>query len=283
MVIKKRSIGMLLLCGLSLIGCETTNPKENVNVKAPKTFFRANKNVSPPVTQALQLIKEEKYTEASKLINYVLQSQPKSVVFHLLNGLVYEKLAERGDAGGLELAAIGYQNAINIDSANTFAMSQLGKINYREKKYAEAQENFANALLIKPNDTDLLQELAASSYYSYDIETALAAIDKAVKLKPEDPLINRSAAMIHAALGDLTTAKKHLDVFKTKAGNDPSSDQLTARYNDWASLYKSGRLSLAASTTSTPSSGGAGPQPAPPPATHPVPSTSSSPRPRAGA
>jgi len=260
MVSKKRSALFIMTCGLSLIGCETTNPQETVKVKSPMAFLKANKQVSPPVAQAFQLMKEEKYQEASKYINVVLQSQPKSVIFHILNGLAYEKLAERGDAGGLELAAVGYQNAINLDPANVFAITQLGKIKYREQKFGEAQESFANALLINPNDADLLQELAASSYYAHDIKTALVAIDKAVKIKPEDPLVNRSAAMIHASLGDFETAKKHMEFYKVKSGNDPSADQLASRYNDWVNLYKSGRISLAAVTTSTP---------APPPAPSP--------------
>ncbi len=216
------------------------------------SFLKANKEISPPVAQAFQLLKEEKFKEASKFINFALQSQPKSVILHLLNSLTYEKLAERGDAGGLELAAVGYQNVINLDGSNAFAITQLGKIKYRENKFAEAQENFANALLVKPDDVNLLQELAAASYYAHDVKTALVAIDKAVKLKPNDPLINRSAAMIHAALGNFTTAQKHIDLFQKQAGKDPAIEQLASRYNDWVTLYKSGRLSLAAAKEPTP-------------------------------
>jgi cytochrome c-type biogenesis protein CcmH/NrfG len=85
------------------------------------------------------------------------------------------------------LACIGYQNAINLDPANVFALTQLAKIHYREKRYDEAQEGFANALLVTPNDADLLHEFAAASYYAYDIKTAVSAIDKAEKLKSDDP------------------------------------------------------------------------------------------------
>ena len=181
-----------------------------------------------------------------------LQSQPKNVFLHLLNALTYEKLAARGDATGLELAAVGYQNAINLDSSNIFAITQLAKLKIHEKQFGEAQELFANALLIKPNDADLLHELAAASYYAYDIKTALSAIDKAEKLNPRDPLIHRSAAMIYAAVGDFTTSKKHLDIFQTKLGKDPAVAQVITRFNDWSSLYKSGRINLAAATSSIP-------------------------------
>ncbi|MBY0501778.1 MAG: hypothetical protein K2P93_07240 [Alphaproteobacteria bacterium] len=254
MISKKRSIGILLTSVITLAGCETTNPKASLKVDTPFSSLKPKRNLSPPLVHVIQLLKEEKYTEASQFINQALQSQPKNPFFHILNGLTYEKLAERGDAAGLELAAIGYQNAINIDSSNVFAIMQLAKLKYREKQYDEAQEHFANALLIKPNDPDLLHELAAASYYAYDIKTALSAIDRAGKLKPNDPLIHRSASMIHAALGDFNTAQKHFNIFQEKMGDDPAVTQVAGRLNDWQHLYKSGRIKLA-SATSNPSGG----------------------------
>jgi Flp pilus assembly protein TadD len=243
---------------ITLAGCETTNPKATLKVDTPFSSLKPKRDLSPPLVHAIQLLKEEKYSEASQFINQALQSQPKNPFFHILNGLTYEKLAERGDATGLELAAIGYQNAINIDSSNVFAITQLAKLKYREKHYDEAQEHFANALLIKPNDPDLLHELAAASYYAYDIKTALSAIDRAGKLKPDDPLIHRSATLIHAALGDFNTAQKHFNIFQEKMGNDPAVTQVASRLNDWQHLYKSGRIKLASATSnpSEPNPGG---------------------------
>ena len=250
MLFNKRSIGTLL-AGLTLSSCETTNPQTNLAPNQPFSSLNAKKEPSPAVAAIIKLLKEDKFTEASHLINQALQAQPKSVALHLLNGLTYEKLAERGDASGNELAAVGYQNAINLDPTNVFGIIQLGKLKYREQIYDQAQEHFANALLLKPNDPNLWQELAAASYYAYDIKTALSAIDKAEKLKPDDPLIHRSATMIYAALGDFNTAKKHLDIFINKAGNDPAVAHLTDRFNDWQTLYTSGRIRLAATATTS--------------------------------
>ena len=224
-----------------------TGPESSFHdMRPPLASLKSQKEVSPPIAYAFQLLKEAKYSEASKFLNQALQAQPKSVIFHILNALTYEKLAEKGDAGGNELASIGYQNAINLDPSNVFAITQLGKLKYREQIYDQAQEHFANALLLKPNDPDLLHELAASSYYAYDIKTALSAIDKANKIKPDDALIHRSAAMIHAAVGDFNTSQKHFDIFKAKVGDDPAVEQLVVRFNDWKSLYNSGRLTFAA-------------------------------------
>ncbi len=266
MVFIKRSVNVILLCGVALTGCETTNPQPKFVLNSPLASLKAKRNISEDVLRAFQLLKEEKYKEASTFINQALQSKPKSVIFHALNGLTYEKLAEAGDSGGNELAAVAYENAINLDPSNVFAITQLGKLKYREQMYDQAQEYFANALLIKPNDPKLWHELAAASYYAYDLKTALFAVERAEKLKSDDPLIHRSATMIYAALGDFKNAKKHLVIFQGKVGKDAAAEHIAARFNDWQSLYNNGRITLAtapipvaapASSPSAASSGGA--------------------------
>lgn len=255
MVLKRRLIGTLLTCGVTLVGCETPTQKAHFAIKPPLSSLNAKREAHPEVAHAFQLLQEEKYKEASQFINTTLQSQPKSVVLHILNGLTYEILAKQGDISGNELAAVGYQSAINLDPGNVFAIVQLAKLKYNEKLYDQAQEHFANALLLKPNDSTLWHELAAASYYAYDIKTALSAIKKAEKLSPSDPLIHRSAAMIYAALGDFPAARKHFDVFQEKAGEDPAVEYVARRFDDWESLYKSGRIRLAAAQTPSTSGG----------------------------
>jgi len=244
MSLKKYSFGTLLTSAVTLVGCESPPQKPMLNMAPPMASLKATKIVHPMVLQSYQLIKEEKYAEAAKLINTALQSESKSVVLHLMNALVYEKLAENGDPAGYELAAVGYQNAINLDRTNAFAITQLGKLHNRQKQFDKAQECFANALLLKSTDGDLWHELAAASYNNFDAKTAVSAIEKARKLKPDDPLVHRSATLIHAALGNFETAKKHLAVFQNKVGKDPAVDYVNARYNDWKALYESGRIKL---------------------------------------
>jgi general secretion pathway protein D len=256
--LKRRSIGALLTLGVTLAGCETTNPPANVDLATPFSALKAKRAPDPAVLHVFQLLKEERYKEASNFLNEALQSQPKKIAFHILNALTYEKLAEKGEASGTELATIGYQTALNLDPSNVFAITQLGKLTYRDKQYDQAQEHFANALLLKPNDPNLLHEFAASSYYAYDLKAAFAAIQKAEKLNPEDPLIHRSAAMICAAMGDFEAAKKHLAFFQSKVGDSPEVNQVTARLNDWMSVYKNGKVTLAQSDASDSSSSDSG-------------------------
>ncbi|EKE09817.1 MAG: hypothetical protein ACD_16C00103G0003 [uncultured bacterium] len=253
MAFNKNTFWLLLAGAVILTGCETTTPKSNLSFKTPMSSLKAQKKVSPAVAHAMTLLEQEKYREASLVINQTLQNEPKNVALHLLNAMTYEKLAELGDATGNELAGVGYTNAVNLDPSNYFAVTQLGKLKYREQLFPEAQEHFANALLIRPHDADLWHEFAAASYYAYDIRSALKGIEKAAQLKPDDPLIHRSATMIYAALGDFKSAKGHLAAFKTKAGNDPAVYQVEGRFQDWQRLYQSGRIKLAAATSTSPS------------------------------
>ena len=240
------SLALLSTSCLLLVACETTNPQEKLDIPMPLSYTKANKAIQPQVAQAFTLLKQEKYSEASSYINQVLQTRPKSLFFHLLNAFTYEKLAENDDPTATDLAVIGYQNALTIDPFNCFAIAQLGKIKFRNQKFHEAQEHFANALLLKPDDPNLIHELAAASYYAYDIKTALAAIRQAAEIKPEDPLVQRYAAMIYAAVGDFKSAGKHFEIFQAKAGQDPDVDIVTERFNHWKRLHKGGRFTLAA-------------------------------------
>lgn len=258
MAFNKKIFSALLACGVALTGCETTTPPNTLKFKTPMSSLKSNKKVSPAVAHAMGLLEEEKFHEASQFINQALQAEPKSVALHLLNAMTYEKLSEIGDATGSELASVGYTSAVNLDPSNYFAVTQLGKLKYREQAFSEAQEHFANALLIKPNDADLWHEFAAASYYAYDIRSALKGVEKAAQLKPDDPLIHRSATMIYAALGDFNTAKAHFEAFKTKAGEDPSVTQVSGRFEDWKNLYNSGRIQLAAATSDKGASSSAG-------------------------
>ena len=88
----RKTFGMLLASGVLLAGCETTTPKSNLSFKTPMSSLKAQKRVSPAVSHSMALLEQEKYHEASAVINQTLQNEPKSVALHLLNALTYEKL-----------------------------------------------------------------------------------------------------------------------------------------------------------------------------------------------
>lgn len=122
---------------LSLVSCAMQNTQKNyvdevsASYKSPLASLNPNKKLHPAVAQAIGLMRDKKYAEASQFINQALQNDPQSVSLHLLNALVYEKLAELGDSSRMDLAGVGYQNALNVDPNNVFAMTQLAKIKFK--------------------------------------------------------------------------------------------------------------------------------------------------------
>lgn len=237
---------------LALGSCATYNEEsefqKSLSKNAPLQSVAGNRKLDPIVVATLELMQNGDYRQASTLVNARLQEDPSNVSLHILNALAYEKLAETGDTGRLDLAVVGYESALNIDPNNLFALRRLGQLKYKKRDYSKAQELFANALLVRPDDSSLLQELAAASYYAYDLNTAEASIKKAVKDNPDDLLAQRSATMIYSALGQFDEANKYFNQYKKLAKDDPDVRLVSNRVNDWKGLYKSGRVHLAQAT-----------------------------------
>ncbi len=251
MAIRKLLTCTSALC-LALGACTTYNEntefQKALTESAPLQSVAGNRKLDPIVVATLELMKDGDYKQASVLVNARLQEDPSNVALHILNGLAYEKLAESGDSGRLDLAVVGYESALNVDPNNLFALRRLGQLQYKKRDYVKSQELFANALLVKPDDSSLLQELAAASYYAYDLKTAEVSIKKAAKDNPDDLLAQRSATMIYSALGQFDEANKYFNQYKSLAKSDPDVHLISSRMNDWKGLYKSGRVHLAQAT-----------------------------------
>ncbi len=161
----------------------------------------------PFLRTAIRALEEGRLKDASAGLNRALKFDPQNARLHFLNGLVYHLRAEAGDASLFELAEVGYRLALQFDPGDAAAARQLGYLKYRQQRFREAQDAFAYALLLEPEDVTSLQGLAAASYYARDLDTASAAIAKALERAGGTPRILRTAAMIAAAAGRFDEAE----------------------------------------------------------------------------
>lgn len=248
---KAVSLSLLLLLGLTSCTPETESPPSAS--PTPTSYLGQLKKQLPYnlyVDAALEKIREGDLFEASRLINTSLQNFPKQPYLHIINGVLYERMAMEGYNGKLELAAIAYESALSLDPTNWYAVYFLGQLKLKSKDYREAQEYLAHALLLKPNDPIALHDLAVASYYAYDLELARASIERALKLKPKDPLFIRSAAIIFAATGEPQRAQLYLEAFKrTLNPADPDITYVMARIQDWNRAHQNPNLAMAPSPT----------------------------------
>lgn len=244
----------LLLAG----GCVTERAADNrpllsdevlKSLSAPKS---GNRLAWPYIRAGVEHLGKRELIEASAGFNRALKFDPQDPNLHFLNALTYHLRAESGDTSQFEYADVGYRVTLQYDPGNYWAAYQLGRIAFRNQEYTKAQDAFAYALLLEPDNLSFRLALAVASYYAHDMSTALSAVTEATTQAPDDPRVYRVAAMVNAAVGRQDRAKAYLYRYESQAS--PSKFQvahLAARLGDWARVHRRGGIVLAQSMQDT--------------------------------
>ena len=132
-----------------------------------------------------------------------LRAEPQNGYLHLLNGLSYE--LEEHTPQSLDLASVGYDAATRFAPGFYWAHYHGGALALERQQYADAANQFAEAILSDPALPQAFLGLAVSAYYGGDLEVAVRAVDRAMSLEPNDPLVLRTAAFIAASTGNRET------------------------------------------------------------------------------
>ncbi|MBK17772.1 MAG: hypothetical protein CMM52_02895 [Rhodospirillaceae bacterium] len=156
--------------------------KKQQALPAPETEVQA---ISKKGVEALR---KNELKKASKLFNRALKIDIQNSYLQLLNGMAYHMQAVRSDTTLFSLAQQGYNLAIKFDPSNWIARYQLGLLHRDQRKFGLAKEAFADALFYKDDDPDILFNLAVSSYYSRDPETAAGALKRLRELEPNSAI-----------------------------------------------------------------------------------------------
>jgi Tfp pilus assembly protein PilF len=204
--------------------------------------------------KGLNHLLEDDLAQASLEFNRALASKPKDPLPHFLNALTYHLISKQGDVKKAELAEIGYTLAIKRDPSHAYSYYYRGILMLEKKKYQEAQNDFASAVLNKPNQPKFFHGLAVSSYYARDITTAAGAIDKALSLDPENPEFLHTAAIIMAAGGEFKKAATYQKKLKGFEKHQRKANFVANRIGDWQSFHK--HLKLASEESTGLASGG---------------------------
>lgn len=192
--------------------------------------------------EGIDRLLEGEYHEASKAFNTALLDNPSSSWLHYLNGLAYHLMARSGDVTRNDLAVAGFEQALKFDPTNALASLQLGRVRADQKRYLEAQEEFANVLLLQPDHSEALYELAAVSYKMGDLKTARMAIDRVELQGGATSEVLKAKAMILAATGKGEEALAALAAYRQKADSPLKTKRLETRLKDWKSLYENGLI-----------------------------------------
>jgi len=89
-------------------------------------------------------------------------------------------------------AVIEYKKSVAIDRYNAAIVNRLGVAYHNLRKLRDAEQQYREALRLRPNQLDAMNNLAVVDYLREDYSGSLARYKKALKLKPDSATILRN-------------------------------------------------------------------------------------------
>ncbi|MEQ8194109.1 MAG: hypothetical protein RIB59_06445, partial [Rhodospirillales bacterium] len=196
--------------------------------------------------QGIKALEENKFEEASLAFNQALKLDITNSYLQFLNAYTYHRMGDLDDASKYTLAMEGYKLAIQFDPTNWVARYYLGMLQLDNRNYTGAQKTFADAVLYKSDNPDLLYDLAYASYYAQDPVSAAGALKRLRELNKNDAKSLRASAMVMAALNRPEQSRNYLRQYASLTKNPAGVDFLSKRLEDWQRFHEQvGKVQLA--------------------------------------
>ena len=202
---------------------------------------KKNLKENQEIANGLMAIVNGDLHQASKIFNALLVNDIENSYLHAVNSFIYHLMGLKGDSAKFDLARIGYNKALGINSTNIFALLQLGRLEAHKRNYAQSRDLLAKVLLLDPENTGALYELAVISYHMRDPITAKDSIKRLLSFDSKNPQYLHAASMIFAASGDLQESKMYFAQYKQTSTNKNFS-HITKRINNWHNFHQKGLL-----------------------------------------
>jgi Flp pilus assembly protein TadD len=149
------------------------------------------------------------YLAIASLISPTVQADAAQ---HALRGDVFvaRKLFEDG--------VIEYRKSIAVDRYNFAVVNKLGVAYHNLRKYREAEQQYREALRLRPNFLDAMNNLGVIDYLREDFEGALARYKRALKLQPNSATLHRN---IGASLASLQRWEEAMQAYQQALNLNP--------------------------------------------------------------
>jgi tetratricopeptide (TPR) repeat protein len=191
--------------------------------------------LSAQVTQILTLLADSRLTEASAAANAALKLDTANSALHLLNGLVYHLMAMQGDVSKADTALEGYRTAVRLAPDNWVAHEFVGLAHLEKREYRQALAAFAEVLLLRPDDTDVLYRAMAAAYLGGEPAVACAMADRLKQLPaPQHPRgFLRASVLVYAACADTAAAQDQKSRYLDQVLPVEELRRIELRLADW--------------------------------------------------
>ncbi len=178
---------------------------------------------------------------AKENFNKALKMDIRNSNLQFLNALTYHLRALNGNSQDFELALTGYRLAQQFEPSNWIAVFYEGLLYKDIKKFEQAQDAFARAMLLERNNPDILFQFAEVSYYANDIKSAVSAIKQLTSLDLGDDLHKKLfsvGAIVHAGANMPRKAADYLTAYKGLSVDAFRLDYIEKRIEAWNDFHR---------------------------------------------
>lgn len=208
------------------------------------------------LARGLQAASTRKWEEARVAFSSLLRHDVRNPRLQFLNGLTYDRLGREQDRTLLDLARVGYTNAVRLAPGDYWAQLHLGFLELERGEWGAAQDALAAAVKARPQRFEALYGLAVASYYAGDSLTACLSAEKAHSLEPMHADAARLHALALASSGESARARVAARDYRQLLGKDvKSAAAFDARIE---SIVRQVALTVAASESVPPGAPAAG-------------------------
>lgn len=199
------------------------------------------RTATPPLADDWRLAAEALragHWEGARLpLSRLVQQDLTNGNLQFLHALAEERLARAQDRSRLELAAVGYRNAVRFAPGHYWALLRLGFLELERGELGAAQGHFAEAALDQPGRWEAFYGLGVASYYRRDLALLTLAAARGQQLAPEQPDVLRLAAFASAVTGDdrAVGLVQRLAAGESEAA-DPGLRRLRQRVGEWLAV-----------------------------------------------
>ena len=179
-----------------------------------------------PFEQGVSLLRAGNTDAALDLLSDATARQPNDPKRQAMLGLAHQ-IGGEGNPEALELALVGYDNALTFEPSTFWPAALAGKAAFDRGHYDKSMDYFAQAVLADPRSPDAYIGLATAAYQAGDILLAREAARRAYALRPGEASAARLVALTEAATGDPIIAKQAANAYRLGGGS--GAEALDAR------------------------------------------------------
>ena len=141
---------LLSLMALGLSACAATADRHSGGAEDRQRIARA--------------VDTQRWSEAEAPLARLLQRDLRNGPLQFLHAMALEQQALAGDRSGLEQAAVGFESALRFAPGHYASLLRLGVIALEQGQHLEAQQRFAEAVLMRHPDADTLRQTVVARW-----------------------------------------------------------------------------------------------------------------------